>query len=64
MFENMITIPSSIINMIEGGMYDHLISMKIFIEIISKSSKHYEESVYNLNLELLTILYQMHVSIS
>jgi hypothetical protein len=27
MFENMITIPSSIINMIEGGMYDHLISM-------------------------------------
>ena len=36
MFENMITIPSSIVNMIEGGMYDHLKSMRIFIEIISK----------------------------
>ena len=60
MFEN--TIPSLVLNMIEGGMYDHLMRMRIFIEIISK--RFYEESVYNLDLGLLTISYQMHVSIS
>ena len=41
--------------------YDHLMSMQIFTLVMKKyilmSSIYYEESGYNLNLNLLTILY-------
>ena len=45
----------------EGNLYDHFMSMRIFTFTMNKishmSSKNYEETGYNCNLDLLTILY-------
>ena len=52
--ENMIIILGSLVNILGGGlMYDHLMS-----------SQNQKESGYNLNLDLLTMLYLSFVSYS
>ena len=51
------------INILGGGVYNHLMSTKIFNLTVNKifismSSKNYKESGYSLTMDLLTILYR------
>ena len=69
--QNLITIKRSIVNILVcgvvggGSMNGNLMRTKTFTLIINKllirASITCEESVYNLNLYLLTILYLLHV---
>ena len=57
--QKLTAILGSIVN-IFGGVYDHLLTTRIFTLLIiiniCMSSKHYEENGYGLDLDLLTIL--------
>ena len=56
-----LTIQSSIVNIIGGDLYDHLMTIGLIILITSKifirAPKIYEEIIYGPDLNLLTILY-------
>ena len=57
--QNKITVLGSIVNKIGGGrgaLYDRLISTRIFTLIMN--SRNYEESGYDLNLNLVIVLYK------
>ena len=64
--QNLLTILGSRISVIGADLYDRLLSMRMFAfdneQDIHMSSEHYEESVYGLDLKLLTIFYELHVS--
>ena len=62
--ENMIIIRDSFMNITKEGLYDHVtthVNMRFGI-YIHMSSKNYEESGYNLDVDLLTISFQLCVS--
>ena len=62
--QNMIIIRDSFMNITKEGLYDHVtthVNMRFGI-YIHMSSKNYEESGYNLDVDLLTISFQLCVS--
>jgi hypothetical protein len=53
--QNMTNILNSIVNIIGGNLYDHLMSTKIFTLIMNEIFMSSEESGYGLNLDLLSM---------
>ena len=53
--QNMTTVLNSIVNIIGGDLYDHLMSTKIFTLNMNEIFMNFEESGYNLNLDLLSM---------
>ena len=59
---NVITSLGSIFRITGGNLYDHLMSMKAFTLIIHMSFNNYEDSGYDLDLDVLIISYYLCVS--
>ena len=55
--QNMITIVVSTTRIVQGELHDHLMTTIVFTLAFIWALQNYEESDYNLNLDLLTILY-------